>query len=216
MFPTIQESIQQALDLIPHIPAERKVLLNTFADFIASKAQNGEVIQTNTICTHNSRRSHLGQVWIQVMAAHFGIKNVQAFSGGTEATACHPHTIAALKAQGFEISSTDGANPIYSLQFTADQKPIQCWSKKYDDKANPQANFVAIMVCGSADGACPIVFGADLRLSCTYIDPKISDGTPEQDATYQARSLQIAAEMAYAFCTAAAKLGQPCSIQGCC
>jgi arsenate reductase len=215
MYPAVQASLEKALALIPQIPAERKLLLEQFSQYIVDRVQAGLPVLTNTICTHNSRRSHLGQVWVAAMAEHFQIEPVQAFSGGTEATACHPNTIAALRAQGFEIEQGPGDNPVYTVRFSAEGS-VSCWSKRYNDAANPQEGFAAILVCGSADGACPIVSGATLRLACTYIDPKVSDGTAEQDATYQERSLQIASEMGYAICVAAQRLGRPCPVEGCC
>ncbi|MEL6852382.1 MAG: protein-tyrosine-phosphatase, partial [Bacteroidota bacterium] len=55
------------------------------------------------------------------------------------------------------------------------------------------------MTCVEADEACPVVFGASARIALPFIDPKVSDGTPEQDTTYAARSQHIATEMAYVF-----------------
>ena len=55
------------------------------------------------------------------------------------------------------------------------------------------------MTCDHASENCPIVPGAEKRISITYLDPKISDGTPEQKAVYEERSLQIATEMKYVF-----------------
>ena len=218
MYAKIQDTVRAALQLIEIIPQERKELLEQFVKYVVTATQEGREIQTNTICTHNSRRSHLGQVWIQTMAYAYGIPNVKAFSGGTEGTACHPNTIAAFESQGFQIQKGEGENPVYTIRYADDQDPILCWSKRYDDAANPKSNFVAMMVCGSADGACPVVAGSSLRLSCTYVDPKVSDGTAEQDATYQARSLQIASEMAYVMARAAHEL-KPVSCapgSGCC
>lgn len=50
-----------------------------------------------------------------------------------------------------------------------------------------------------ADESCPLVVGASARIPLHYEDPKISDGTPEETATYDARSKQIATEMLYVF-----------------
>ena len=55
------------------------------------------------------------------------------------------------------------------------------------------------MTCSSADEACPIIPGADFRLTLTYRDPKESDGTPEESATYDERCAQIAREMFHLF-----------------
>ena len=55
------------------------------------------------------------------------------------------------------------------------------------------------MTCSHADAACPLVLGASVRVSVPYDDPKASDGTPEETATYDARSKQIATEMLFVF-----------------
>ena len=47
------------------ITAERKKTLQPLIDFIQSKTTNHQEIRLNLICTHNSRRSHLSQVWAQ-------------------------------------------------------------------------------------------------------------------------------------------------------
>ena len=49
------------------------------------------------ICTHNSRRSQLAQVWAGTAARVFGIAGVETFSGGTEVTAFNPRAIAAAE-----------------------------------------------------------------------------------------------------------------------
>jgi arsenate reductase len=41
-----------------------------------SKVNEQKEIKLNLICTHNSRRSHLAQVWAQTAAAYFNLKNV--------------------------------------------------------------------------------------------------------------------------------------------
>ena len=88
LFPEIEKVI---LTLnFESISAERKIVLQSLIDFIQSKTSNKQEIRLNLICTHNSRRSHLSQVWAQTAAAHFNIKNVFCYSGGTEATALFP------------------------------------------------------------------------------------------------------------------------------
>jgi len=41
--------------------------------------------------------------------------------------------------------------------------------------------------------------GADVRISIPFEDPKLFDGTPQQDDKYLQRSLQIATELKYVF-----------------
>jgi hypothetical protein len=61
------------------------------------------------------------------------------------------------------------------------------FSKKYDDPANPPEGFAALMVCGEADAACPLVKGAAVRISMPYLDPKIYDDSSFEAAKYAER-----------------------------
>ena len=54
-----------------NISDERKAVLQPLTDFIQSKVIKNKKIRINFICTHNSRRSHLSQVWAQTMAHYF-------------------------------------------------------------------------------------------------------------------------------------------------
>ena len=55
---------------------KRTLILNDLTKYIQLRiAQNKKVCLT-FICTHNSRRSHLSQVWAQSIAHHFLIKNI--------------------------------------------------------------------------------------------------------------------------------------------
>ena len=194
----IQEFIE-ALDTA-NLPEERKNVLLPLIDYIISKKKEEKPIQLNFICTHNSRRSHLAQVWAQTMAAYFQIKNIECFSGGTEATAVYPMVVETLENTGFEVSKEgDNKNPIYSIKYALEKSPIIAFSKKYYDEANPAADFAAIMTCSQADEGCPFVAGSEKRISIMYEDPKISDGTPQQKEVYLERNSQIATEMKFVF-----------------
>ena len=181
------------------IPADRKAALEELAEFVATARDTG-VARLNFICTHNSRRSHFGQVWAQVGAHHFGIDSlVQTYSGGTEATAFNERAVGALRRAGLDIHpAAISDNPRYAVHHAADRAPMVCFSKKYDDaSANPTAGFAAVMTCAQADQGCPIVYGAVERFSTPYEDPKASDGSAEERETYDERCSQIAREMLY-------------------
>ncbi len=187
-----------ALD-ISQVSDSRKQLLAPLTEFIQTKVAAKEPIHLNFICTHNSRRSHLGQVWAQVMAAYFKVPEVLTYSGGTEATAVFPKIIETLEEQGFESEVLDDTeNPIYALTY-AEEDALYLFSKNYDDESNPESDFAAIMTCSQADADCPLIDGAEKRIAITYEDPKISDGTDDQEKVYLERSVQIATEMKYAF-----------------
>ena len=198
LFPEIEEIIS-ALDF-ESITAERKIILQPLIDFIQSKATNKQEIRLNLICTHNSRRSHLSQVWAQTAAAHYNIKNVFCYSGGTEATALFPMVAKTLEQSGFKIKTiAAGNNPIYTIKYAANEHPIIGFSKTYDDDFNPQSEFAAILTCSQADNGCPFIAGAEMRIPITFEDPKAFDNTPQQAEKYHERSLQIATEMCYVF-----------------
>lgn len=185
---------------IESVSEERKETLQSLIDFIQFKTNNNEEIRLNFICTHNSRRSHLSQVWAQVMAFHFNIKNVFCYSGGTEATALFPMAAKTLENTGFKIEAiSENKNPIYSIKYAENEHPIIGFSKKFDDNFNPKSEFVAILTCSQADQGCPFISGAEKRIPITFEDPKAFDNTPQQAEKYQERSLQIATELAYVF-----------------
>ncbi len=194
----IQEFIDELVTA--NLSEERKTVLQPLIDYINSKKKEEKPIQLNFICTHNSRRSHLAQIWAQTVAEYFRIKNISCYSGGTEATAVYPIVIETLENTGFEISKEgDSKNPVYSIKYALEKSPIIAFSKRYDDAANPKSGFAAIMTCSQADEGCPFVAGSEKRISIMYEDPKISDGTPQQQKVYTARSEQIAIEMKFVF-----------------
>ena len=182
------------------IAEERKATLQPLIDFIQVKVTHQEAISLNFICTHNSRRSHLSQVWAQTMAAFFEIENVFCYSGGTKATALFPMAAKTLQNSGFQIQTlSEGKNPVYAIKYAENAHPIMGFSKRLDDDFNPKTGFAAIMTCNSANEACPLVLGAEKRIPITFEDPKAFDNTPQQAQKYHERSVQIATEILYVF-----------------
>jgi arsenate reductase (thioredoxin) len=196
------ESLSKTIKLVAEIPVseERKEILNALVDYIQNKVNTKEQVRLNFICTHNSRRSHLSQIWAQTMAFHFGIKNVFCYSGGTEATAMFPKVGETLQNQGFQIEKlSEEKNPVYAVKFNENEHSLICFSKVFDSAFNPQSHFAAIMTCSQADEGCPFIAGAEKRLPIRYDDPKAYDGTEFMNAKYAERSLEIASEMHYVF-----------------
>jgi protein-tyrosine-phosphatase len=182
------------------IPEQRKEVLKKIAAYVQQKRNTGNTAQLVFICTHNSRRSHFGQIWSAIAASWFHIDHVQTFSGGTEATAFHPNAIAALRRVGLRIEvSQPGQNPVYEIFFDDKVAPLTCFSKIYDDPSNPQEHFAAIMTCSDAEENCPFIPSVELRLATTYEDPKKSDGSDQQEFIYDERCQQIAREMLFVF-----------------
>ena len=194
----ITETIQGIA--VNSIPEGRKARLQSLIEYIQDKVTMRELTNLNFICTHNSRRSHLAQIWAQTMACYFNIDQLFCFSGGTEATALYPSIKDTLERQGFEfeISST-GKNPHHHLLFSDDAPAIVAFSKKYDAPFNPSSNFAAIITCSHADENCPMIVGAEKRILMSYEDPKKYDNSSQEIEGYAACSIQIACEMYHVF-----------------
>ena len=194
--------LESTIHLISEKPVsqERQAVLQPLIDYIQSKVSEDKSIRLNFICTHNSRRSHLSQIWAQTMAFHFGIPQVYCYSGGTEATALFPKVAETLRNQGFKIQKlSEENNPAYAVKFADNEVALICFSKIYDDPFNPTSEFAAIMTCSSADEGCPFIAGAEKRLPIRYDDPKAFDGTDLMNAKYAERSIEIASDMYYVF-----------------
>jgi protein-tyrosine phosphatase/arsenate reductase len=195
----IKNLCDQLLQQFESISNDRKVLLEKISGYIQQKKDAKSPIQLIYVCTHNSRRSHFGQIWAAVAAEYFGVNQVSTFSGGTEATAFNPNAIQALRGLGFEITEMDAtSNPKYEVDFGGPKISV-CFSKVYDDASNPNSNFAAIMTCGDAEENCPFIPGVELRIGTTYEDPKAFDGTEIQNEKYIERALQIGLETLYVF-----------------
>jgi arsenate reductase len=199
LYPQLAGFVRDRSGEFDQIEPDRKTALEGLADEVARRAVDGEPVRMTFICTHNSRRSHMSQLWAQTAAHVYGVPGVVTFSGGTEATAFNPRAVAAVRRAGFEVVDGGGDNPVYTVRF-ADQGPMmECFSKVYDQAPNPSEGFVAVMTCSAADAACPIVFGAEARISIPYEDPKAFDDTEREAAMYDERCRQIAREMLYVF-----------------
>ena len=186
------------LALKQNIPSSRKVLLTQIIDYIKSKIDNNQEINLNFICTHNSRRSQLSQVWAKVASVYYGTK-INSYSGGVEVTAFNERAIDSLVRSGFSILFENSINPEYEISYSENENPIIAFSKLFDDDFNKADYFAAIMTCSDADENCPYIPKAEKRIPLRYDDPKTHDDTPLESEKYDERSLQIASEMFYVF-----------------
>lgn len=198
LLPSLAAYIDQLEDDLNSMTAERIEALTPLIEYLDQLQRRSAPIHLNYICTHNSRRSHFGQIWGAVAAAVHNVGNVTTYSGGTEATAFNPRAVAAVERAGFDVTKPVGDNPHYLVRFSESAPPLECFSKLYDDPSNPKRDFAAIMTCTSADRSCPAVIGA-ARLSLPYRDPKEADDTPAEGARYDERCRQVATEMLFVF-----------------
>jgi arsenate reductase (thioredoxin) len=197
------------------ISEERKENLAEIAKYIRSKLDEKSKSELTFICTHNSRRSQFGQVWAKIAAVYYGIsdKMLQTYSGGTEATACNPRTVAALQRAGIDVEKinevsapiTVADNPRYRVTISPKIEPMFLFSKVYDDAQNPSKSYCAILVCSQADESCPMVKGAEKRIYHGYNDPKKFDGQMSESTEYDKTCRLIAGEMFYVFKLVASK-----------
>src|SRR5690606_9740669 len=196
MYEKLRETINKIK--VSTLSETRKKELEPLLFYISSNIKNQKPVRLNFICTHNSRRSHLAQIWMQTLAAYFGLKNIQSYSGGTEETTIYPTVIDTLSISGFKISALSaGKNPVYALKFAEDEVPIIGFSKIFDHFYNPENHFATVMTCTQAEEECPFILGAETRISLPYEDPKAFDNTPVENEKYYERSMQIATELFY-------------------
>ncbi|WP_459555356.1 low molecular weight phosphatase family protein [Lacunimicrobium album] len=200
LLPAVNDFVSQRVTEFDQIPESRKQELAAVAAYVSKQHEAGKSAKLTFICTHNSRRSHLSQIWAMVAASYYQIGDVETYSGGTEATAFNPRAVATIKRAGMQVKQEGNpANPRYLVSYQTSGDPLTCFSKVYNDPSNPQKEFCAVMTCQSANEACPIVQGSNSRIAVAYEDPKVADNTPEETTRYDERSAQICREMLYLF-----------------
>ncbi|HUE16517.1 MAG TPA: protein-tyrosine-phosphatase [Planctomycetaceae bacterium] len=182
------------------IPEQRRADLRKLATYLRDKQMAHQPARLTFICTHNSRRSQICQIWAATAAAYYGRSGVEVYSGGTEVTSFNARAVAALRRAGFVIDEPKTTqNPRFRVRFCAAGPELECFSKFYRDASNPQADFCAVMTCSQADKQCPIVQGAAQRLSVPFDDPKVFDNTAQESRKYDERCEQIARELLFVF-----------------
>jgi len=180
------------------IRSKRKEELQGLARLISNHYKTHNACNVTIICTHNSRRSQLTEFTLRLAVSNLAIDNLNIFSGGTEATSFNFRMVRALEHFGFDFEkSGDDSNPEYSYKSLGISLNQKMFSKVYDHETNPQKDFIAIMVCNHADQNCPIVAGAKHRFSLPYLDPKMSDNSPEEESVYIDKVKEIGREMVY-------------------
>jgi protein-tyrosine-phosphatase len=182
------------------IEEARKEKLEQMANYMVQSKNSHGSSKLLFVCTHNSRRSHFSQIWMQTAAYYYGVDKIDTYSGGTEATAANKRAMDALKRAGFSVSSSkrNDGNHVYMVSQGPDFSSNLLFSKKYSNQNNPQEEFAAVMVCSDADKSCPIVYGAEDRISLPFDDPRYYDDTPSEKEKYDETCRLIATEMFYA------------------
>lgn len=199
IFPKLQENIQKAIQNIS-VSDDHKETLEQIRYYIQDKHSKAQTTKLVFICTHNSRRSHIGQCVAYACSVFFGVNNIEFYSGGTEATAFHPNAIRALRQFGFQIQQLEqSSNPKYEIKIGDEYPSLIAFSKVYTHTENPKDGFAAIMVCDDAAENCPVVYGAEKRFKLTYTDPKVFDNTSSEEEKYYEKVIEILNDMIYLF-----------------
>ena len=186
---------QQVLPDVANITSERKALLDQIAAKIQPQQGTEHTTKLLFVCTHNSRRSQLAQVWAWVAQCWYKVDHVESHSAGTEATAFHPNAIAALERAGLSVNENKDQQVLLKVD---DNTPSAVFfSKTTEHPSIPDNSLIAIMTCSDAEQNCPFIPGALARIPLRYSDPKISDNGPNTAEVYDKTCLQIATEMFY-------------------
>lgn len=177
---------------------ERKLLLSNISDFISNELKLNKTVNLNFICTHNSRRSQLAQVWAHYAIDYFKLNHINSFSGGTEITAFYSNTVKTLQEVGFEFQIKDFShqNPVYVISAKNMKTNLLGFSKMYNDDLIKKP-FIAITTCSNADENCPVILEAVKRFHLPFTDPKMADNTPNGLEIYKKTSKLIAGEIGF-------------------
>lgn len=195
---TFSETIDICAQQGELIKADRQTELQDLARLIKTELEEHNYIDIIAICTHNSRRSQLLELWLKVISIYFDLNGIFSYSGGTESTAFNPRMVKGLEQAGFNFDIIDQSeNPVYIPISDYLGYEQSMFSKVYDHSYNPSKDYTALMVCDHADQNCPIVKGAKHRFSLPYIDPKRSDDSPEEAETYLNTIKEIGREMIF-------------------
>lgn len=180
-------------------PSRKKILMSIASNIVQEYKKNQRV-HLNFICTHNSRRSQLAQVWAHFAAEYFEIPFIKSFSGGTAVTAFFRNTVKTLQEAGFKIQLLEFShkNPVYAINYRKSKQSIIGFSKLYNHPDN-LSPYIAITTCSSADENCPFIPDALKRFHLPFTDPKTFDGTKLQAEKYLEANLKIAGEIHYIF-----------------
>jgi hypothetical protein len=182
-----------------NVPDSTEEKLKEAGTYIINRLNNGQVTSISFVCEHNSRKSHLGQIWTLMATQYYQLDNVKCYSGGTTPTYVNLRIIKALENTGFKISEKGiaGKGPLYYLDYGKSSRGFEIFSKRYDHPMNPDTNYLAISLCYNPEECCPISFGADKQLTIPYEDLQTYDNTSLESAKYDEQCRSVARDMFY-------------------
>ncbi|TGK05204.1 hypothetical protein EHQ53_16295 [Leptospira langatensis] len=200
LFEPLKRFLQEREAEYSLIDQDRKRILLQFSESMKSSLAMNNLSEMVFVCTHNSRRSQIAQLLMLASAEYLGVSGIGAYSGGTEVTALHHNSAIALEQIGFkvDVEGTKEPNPKYWISYKSKMIPVTAYSKLYSGAVTSKRKFIAVMVCSSADEACPFVPGAFARISLPYSDPKEFDSSADPIQEYIRTCEEIGREMLFA------------------
>lgn len=175
------------------ISAERKAKLSNISKAIATRISTEGQAVVQFVCTHNSRRSQAAEFLLDIIARHFKV-SIAAISAGTESTAFNERMISAFEFYGFSfIKYGLDENPLYIYQ--ENFQDLYYYSKSYEEELIVYDKKIVVTVCDDASENCPVIPGTFDRFHLNFKDPKHSDNSPQEEATYRNKIIEIGSEM---------------------
>ena len=197
LFKKVREYSATLENEFDQIPDNHRQSLEQIGDYLLQKLQSNKDAKVLLISRHNSRRSHMGQLWLMTAAEYYGIGNVATFSGGIEPTELDSRVIRALKKCGFKISTTKRSeNPTY-LTSNGPGNSYMVFAKQYNGGQNPTSDFIAVVLSEVVNKKLETIPGADKKVPMLYEDLENFDGSPEEERKYDEGCRQIARAMFY-------------------
>ena len=173
--------------------------LNNFSPEIKQKDRlelianelNKKIKETNVLvflCTHNSRRSQICEVWGSIFSLIYK-KEILINSAGTIKTSVHKEIFNVLKKCGVSVNENE--------EIAFKNLLIKLKSKTLDQI--DAKKFIAIMTCSDAEKSCPIDSRSVKNINMFFKDPKVYDNTKYMEEEYLKTNSNIAEELNYIF-----------------
>ncbi|MBC8111544.1 MAG: hypothetical protein H7Y04_10830, partial [Verrucomicrobia bacterium] len=182
------------------IPSYRRLILHDIATYVINNFLENQFSNLLFVCTHNSRRSQLCQVWGQIAAFHYDLPLVKCFSGGLETENVSEKILQTLEHAGFHVDNPETQNvynPQHKVYYSTEFDYISLFSKPYNDAGNPKNNFCTVMNCTPSGEKYQQIDGSKLNVSLIYQNPKDNDDKPDETQVYKQISYKVSLEMFY-------------------
>ena len=138
------------------------------------------------LCTHNSRRSQLCEVWGNYFAYVYN-RNINILSAGAVKTKVYKEVYKSLERVGVKVDKNSSVN-IENITIAPFSKTLTEVKEK---------EFMSIMTCSDSEKTCPADPRSIINLQLFYEDPRRYDNTPDEAEEYDKTSFMIATEINY-------------------